>query len=338
MSGHEVPGPANVPPGVHPQGGYFPGPPAAPTRDGLAIASLVLALVGAVCVSVPLGIVALVRARRAGGGGKGFAIAGIAVSAGWLVVGSLVAAAVLVWVGDLKDERLKPGVCYNETGSGETPEERTVTGCTSPHTIQVLSVAEQADEPYPGGEEIGRRADAECHDPWFPRLLQSPYAEAYELTYLTPTSYSWRFDRRIVCLLESSEGKTSTFVDLAAVKVDPAREPWSELAVRDCFDLPDEASYSVATVACDEPHDAQVVKVFSLPEGPWPGPKRVEERAEALCQDRLDRFFADHPPAVRTAYSSVTPTRKDWAAKDRRVLCLVESGHEDTALTDSLVP
>ena len=55
------------------------------STDGFAIASLVLGLLGISVLGLILGFVGLSRTRRGGAGGRGFAVAGIALSAVWLV-------------------------------------------------------------------------------------------------------------------------------------------------------------------------------------------------------------------------------------------------------------
>ena len=54
--------------------------------DGLAVASFVLGLLGIVPVSVGLGIAALVRGRGVPRPGRGFAVAGLVLSAVWVLL------------------------------------------------------------------------------------------------------------------------------------------------------------------------------------------------------------------------------------------------------------
>ncbi|GAB2862328.1 hypothetical protein GCM10022221_72730 [Actinocorallia aurea] len=331
--GHAATPGARPPESPPPPGPYAAVPPPRP-RNGLAIASVALGIVGAACVSLPLAIAALVRARRTGGPGTGLAVTGIVLSALWLIAGSLVGALLFAVVADMKDERPAPGACYNEVQTAG----REFTDCTSPHTHQVLSAEEPSGSGYPGDRELERRARRECVDRWYPALLQGPYADDYGLTYELPSRFSWLVDKRVICLLKAVDGKTSSFVDLSAVKVDPARKQWSDLAVGDCFDPHGEDSRTVVARACDRPHGAQVFHAFSLGKGPWPGEERVDERAGSRCDRYSSRFFDEHPPGVLTADSFVSPTRASWARGDRHVLCLVKTGYDDIPLTRSLVP
>ncbi|ROO85038.1 putative regulator of septum formation [Actinocorallia herbida] len=328
--------------GPYPQGPYLPGAPVPGGRDrprnGLAIGALVFGVIGGVCVSVPLAIAALVRVRRTGGPGTGMAIAGIVLSAVWLAAGSLVAALVFAVADEMEEVKLTQGACFNAPVEDESLVERTMTNCAKPHMYQVLSVEALGEGPYPGDGEVVRRGEEKCLGRWDGALLQSPYAETHRLTYALPTRVAWPFDKTVACLLESIGGKKRPFADLSAVPVDQARKTWSALVVADCFDLPEEEAATVVTVACDEPHDAQVVRTFSFAEGRWPGRKRVDERSGARCDRMVGTFFDAHPPGILTDYTYVGPTRAEWAAGDRRVLCLVESGYDDESLTTSLVP
>ncbi|GAB2862322.1 hypothetical protein GCM10022221_72720 [Actinocorallia aurea] len=325
-------------PGGHPGGPLFAGPPAPPPRDGLATVALILAGLGAVCVSLPLSIVALIRVRRSGRSGRRLAIAGIVVSVGWIVALSL-AAGLAFFVSEKTEVALTPGVCFNEAADEEALVPRTATECTKPHMYQVLSVEELPGGAYPGDRKVEQRSDALCGDRWNPALVQSPWAATHNVGYLAPARDDWDFDKTVVCLLTTVDGGSTTFLaDLAAVEVDPARKRWADLAVGDCFDLPEQEVYAVTTTACDKPHDAQVVKTFSPPKGSWPGQEKVDERAEDRCHRLVTSFFEAHPPGVRTVDNYVGPTQAEWVQGDRRVLCIVESGYQDTQLHRSLVP
>ncbi|WP_434742764.1 DUF4190 domain-containing protein [Micromonospora sp. SH-82] len=86
---------AGYPPGApgYPPGGYGYGYPPAPRTNSLAIASLILSLVGiASCITAPIGAIlghiAQKQIRETGEGGEGFAKAGIIV--GWIITAFMV--------------------------------------------------------------------------------------------------------------------------------------------------------------------------------------------------------------------------------------------------------
>ena len=86
------PPPAAAPPPPGPQ----PVPPAATGVEASAIVALVLGLIPGLCVlGIAFGVVALVRIRRSGRGGRVLAVLGILAGVGWTVlIGALLACAV----------------------------------------------------------------------------------------------------------------------------------------------------------------------------------------------------------------------------------------------------
>ncbi|MER7166130.1 DUF4190 domain-containing protein [Micromonospora sp. NPDC000207] len=98
---------AGYPPGApgYPPGGYGYGYPPAPRTNSLALASLILSLVGvASCITAPIGAIlghiAQKQIRETGESGEGFAKAGIIV--GWIITAFMVLAilfyvVIIVW-------------------------------------------------------------------------------------------------------------------------------------------------------------------------------------------------------------------------------------------------
>lgn len=88
------------PPAWPPTGGApSPYPPAAvpprPPRDGVSVAAFVTGLFGLVVVAVGLAVAGLVRTSGGRRRGRGLAVAGLVVSAVWLVISAVVAVSVL---------------------------------------------------------------------------------------------------------------------------------------------------------------------------------------------------------------------------------------------------
>jgi hypothetical protein len=210
------------PPGAPPPAGgggagpEYPGgpeapaqPPAPPPRktSGFAIASFVLGLLGGVLLSVIFGLVALRRIRRRNLKGRGFAIAGLALSGFWTLL-----VVVIVVVGLSTDaERdssgrvqeagsesvfdLRVGDCAN--GVEETGEEYSVdlVPCGEPHDAEVVSSFRFPEGGYPGETEVFRVADRRCASE------VGAAAPAGEPFYYYPTEDSWdRGDREVNCI------------------------------------------------------------------------------------------------------------------------------------------
>jgi hypothetical protein len=111
-----------------------------------------------------------------------------------------------------------------------------------------------------------------------------------------------------------------------AVTIPADATPVADLAPGACFlDPPagDGAVDRVTTVDCDSVHDNQVVAVFALGDGPWPGTATVVAEAQGQCQDA-------GPAAVAAAGQEPSawgffvfhPTRAAWTSGDRSVQCV----------------
>jgi hypothetical protein len=227
------PPPYAVQPGhpSHPDHPAQPGLPHAPTgprpRNGLAIAALccgIAALVPVVgVVAVVLGVVALNQLRSGLQRGRGMAIAGIVLG----VLGTLAWAALLVLsiATSATDEppraasgqvtgqsqvfvdKLKAGDCFSG-GRKDQIDLVTAIPCSKPHESQVVTVIELADGPYPGDAEVTSQAEKGCTDKADPLLTDQAYDDL-EPSYIYPDADTWRGDRSVLCLVESSSGTTT---------------------------------------------------------------------------------------------------------------------------------
>lgn len=106
----------------------------------------------------------------------------------------------------------------------------------------------------------------------------------------------------------------------------PDRTAIADLVPGTCFDDPvtgGSAYDEVTTVDCDAMHDNEVVAVFALDEGPWPGSATVVAEAQRRCQ-------TDGPAMVSAAglepsawgFFVFHPTRAAWTSGDRSVQCV----------------
>jgi len=106
-----------------------------------------------------------------------------------------------------------------------------------------------------------------------------------------------------------------------ATKDDEGRSPASYFKTGDCFkELPKTAS-SVTVVDCQEPHSAEVIAVFMLPDGDFPGEAAVEEY-KRRCDPALADYAPDavDDPAVRVLKRF--PDEASWDIGDRSVTCI----------------
>ena len=77
---------------------------------------------------------------------------------------------------------------------------------------------------------------------------------------------------------------------------------------------------SVETVACDEPHDNQLVGFVDLPDGDWTGQAQTGEDSQALCDETFGYLF-DNEQNLDLSLFPVYPTEQGWEAGDREVQC-----------------
>ncbi|CAM4090270.1 DUF4190 domain-containing protein [Kibdelosporangium persicum] len=216
------------PEGVAPPAGYYPPPPNLPPpsgrTNGFAIASLVFGIIGGVLLAVIFGFVALSQIRKRGDKGRGMAIAGLVLSAVWVLL--LVAVFVVgdglgakrdtstgqvTESGKLEVFDLKDGDCFNNVPA-EDKEIMAVDAvpCTQPHDAEVLSqVQVSSTGEYPGVDKIAGEIEKLCVDKVGARVEASPIADQLGIFYFYPTKESWaRGDRAGTCVaVASTNGK-----------------------------------------------------------------------------------------------------------------------------------
>lgn len=198
-----------------PYGQAYP-PPPPPATNWWAIVSLIFGVIGGVLISVVCGFVGLRRAKQ-GQGGRGMAIAGLVLSAVWVLIG--IAAVALIVAN--KDEIFDPNsVDAAEVGVGdclsEIPSDASLVAsvqtvaCTEPHKGEVYYVATVPDGDFPGETAIIDYQD-ECQ----PALAEfSPSAMAdpeVGMFVLYPTADSWkRGDRAVTCIATTDLPRTGS--------------------------------------------------------------------------------------------------------------------------------
>ncbi|WP_162181004.1 DUF4190 domain-containing protein [Terrabacter tumescens] len=79
----------------------------------------------------------------------------------------------------------------------------------------------------------------------------------------------------------------------------------------------------VTSIPCSSPHESQVIVIFDLPDGPYPGEGKVTDAAEKGCADKMDPLITDKAYADLDP-SFIYPDADTWRG-DRSVFCLVEA-------------
>ena len=198
--------------------------------NGFAIASLILGIVGGVLLSVIFGLMALAKIRNRPQGGKGLAIAGLALSCAW-VVGIVAVVAIhaagtahrsastgqITASGKLSVFSLRVGDCFqNPSGSQASATVANVSAvpCTTPHNAQAFAQLQAAGTSYPGNSALFRQASNGCNAQVAADLDKSRITGTMKLHFIFPLSQSWADGRRtIMCLVvDSSPDLTSSLL------------------------------------------------------------------------------------------------------------------------------
>src|SRR5690606_4355181 len=80
---------------------------------------------------------------------------------------------------------------------------------------------------------------------------------------------------------------------------------------------------TVQGVPCSAPHHAEVLGVFELPAGPYPGDVVVETRASTGCLDILESYSPTAAGDSSIGIMYFAPDRRTWG-RDRIVVCIAE--------------
>ncbi|WP_165964279.1 DUF4190 domain-containing protein [Actinomadura sp. KC216] len=78
----------------------------------------------------------------------------------------------------------------------------------------------------------------------------------------------------------------------------------------------------VTALPCTEPHESEVVAQAELPEGDFPGNRRIHELSTDACYLKTIRFLKSRHYEHLEPYL-IMPTKTNWDAGDRNVLCLL---------------
>lgn len=203
--------------------GPVPGPQNRKT-NGFAIASLVFGIIGGVILSVIFGIIALVQINKRGQRGKGLAIAGLVLSAVWLLIIILIVAAAVstdterdsttgevVESGSVSIYNLQPGDCVSNVEEGRLVVTLPVVPCAELHSAEVFAVFDLPAGPFPGDTAIAGQSEQGCFDRLGGYSSEAFNDPATEVFYYSPSSDLWsRGDREVICLVSSPSPTTGS--------------------------------------------------------------------------------------------------------------------------------
>lgn len=206
------PYPPPPPPPYSQQPGYYAPPQQRPT-NWWAIVSLVFGLLGGVLISVVCGIVGLKKAKE-GQGGRGMAIAGLVLSALWVVVIAVILVLYLgISKGTVTATNVQQGDCLAEIPADTRVLTVKTVGCDETHAGEVFAVLQMPDGDFPGQRAIDAYSE-KCS----PELaVYSPDAmtdDSVQLYVLYPTAETWeQGDRAVTCIATLDPPRTGSLKD-----------------------------------------------------------------------------------------------------------------------------
>ena len=162
----------------------------------LAVLALVTGLVALVPIAVASGVAALVGIRRTGRGGHGMAMAGLFLSAAWVIIAVAIGTVGVVTHGFHKPVTIKyreaavfalhEGDCVNSPNAQLV----SILPCSTPHEAEVFATFALPASPWPGTTAIATAASSGCGS----RLngyLNPQLAVSLTQSYVYPDQVAW---------------------------------------------------------------------------------------------------------------------------------------------------
>lgn len=179
------------------QGTYQPSQ--APRTNRLAVAALVVGVLGLVPLAVGLAWGALSQIWRRDEDGAGLALGAIAASALWTLIGALVSLAVIASLGPEGHLRDVPSRTVGACLDGHP---RQVTDCSSPHDLEVFYAGRLPDEAWPGDKAVEDNADDRCYVEFLDYVGGNYDDSDYDYSFFVPDSREWAAgERTVVCVI-----------------------------------------------------------------------------------------------------------------------------------------
>lgn len=211
------------PPQGFPPPGQFAPPPQQQGTNGFAIAALITGILGGVCgLAIVFGIIALVQINKTGQRGRGFAIAGLVLTAVWIALGVIGAVAgiansprdssgEITSSGSESVTRLRAGDCVGGIEDGKRLTEISVSPCAQAHDGEVISQFDLPKGAFPGEPAVAKEAEIRCTGDIQRALATSPMLDRLQISYLYPDNKKdWDRDRGITCLVFEASGAKLT--------------------------------------------------------------------------------------------------------------------------------
>jgi Septum formation len=179
----------------------------------LAVVALVTGLVALVPISVASGVASLIGIRRTGRGGHGMAMAGLFLSAAWVIIAAAVGTVGLLTHGFHKPVVIKyreaavfalhEGDCVNSPNGQFV----SILPCSAPHEAEVFATFALPQARWPGTAAISSEASSGCGS----RLdgyLNPQLAVSLSQSFVYPNQVAWTAGTRtVICEVRASSGQ-----------------------------------------------------------------------------------------------------------------------------------
>jgi hypothetical protein len=191
-------------------------PPGSGRMSGWAVASFALGLLPVFIVNAIFALVALRRIKRLGQRGRGFAIAGLALSGLWIILAILAvvgantstatrssATGVITHRGRMNVFSLKIGDCFDNPAGAKTVHTVTAIPCDQPHNAQIYGKFKLSgsDLSYPGAAAVAQLARSGCNARTG-SVNKSLTSSAMSIRIFLPTQVAWITGQRTVnCMI-----------------------------------------------------------------------------------------------------------------------------------------
>jgi len=203
------------------------------------VAALVLGILGIVIVALPMAVIGLRRTKNGARPGRSYAVAGLSLTAAWVVLAGLTLLGVLFPVPDgaasagsppvdptsqrsapstsegavqrqrLTFDKLRTGHCIETVPDGDTVT-LPVVPCELAHDEEVLGIADLGGGPWPGVEAIDSRSEQECRRQFTAFVGIAFDNSSLDVDWYTPAEYGWRHgDHAVLCAVYDPAGKTT---------------------------------------------------------------------------------------------------------------------------------
>lgn len=106
--------------------------------------------------------------------------------------------------------------------------------------------------------------------------------------------------------------------------------PVTELAAGNCLDLDTLDDTSILQLPCADPHDSEVISLFTFTGTAYPGEQTLYDDAVEECYQPVAEAIPPRVDPINLYVDALVPTQEEWDAGSRQAACLLVSDGEMT--------